>query len=64
MLDGVKRFANVNGNRRSTERRLLLVETRGDASDGRKKGSGGGVLGAEAMLGGGRGERGSNKRED
>ena len=64
MLDGIEGFRDVDGDSRCTERRFRSIETRGDAGDGRKEGSRGGVLGAETMLRGRDRERGREKRKE
>ena len=64
VLDSIKRLTDVDGDRGSTERRFLLVETGGDPSDGREESSGGRVAGAETVLRRRRRERRGQERED
>ena len=64
MLYDIESFANIDADRRSSQWWFALVEPVGDAGDSGKKSGYTGVGGAETMLSGGRGERGSDERED
>ena len=63
MLDGVKRFADVDRDCCRAERRFRAIEAHGDTGGGRKEGSSSGVSRAEAVLGRRRRERGGEKRK-
>ena len=64
MVDSVEGFANINADSRSSQWWFALVEPVGDAGDSGKKSGYTGVGGAETVLSGGRGERGSDEGED
>ena len=64
MLDGVERFADVDGIRRSPEKRFLFIEARCNSSDSREESSGCRVAGTEPMLRRRRRERRREEGED